>query len=86
MSDVVYVPLSVQARIRETIQDLPSLTLADIPLDDSCPICLNTFSSILEAQENEDMDAPPSALAPKQSEMAGVTKLDGCGHIFCRFE
>lgn len=86
MSDVVYMPLSVQARIRDTIQALPSLTAQDIPLDESCPICLNKFSSILEAEVDDEAESITSSLAPKHPELAGVTKLEGCGHMFCRLE
>jgi len=48
--------------------------------DDRCPICTETFLSILALEEMaEAMDTP--AMSPYDQ---GVTKLSGCGHKFCR--
>lgn len=68
--------LSPQARMEMFLLSLPALNKdsSDIALEDSCPICLIPFTSIFA----EDCNAEP--------EMAGVTKLMGCGHIFCRRE
>ena len=69
--------MSPQDRIETFLQSLPVLDKdSDLPvvLEDSCPICLMPFSSILA----EDCSAEP--------EIVGVTKLTGCGHIFCRKE
>jgi hypothetical protein len=67
--------LSPQDRIEAFLQSLPVLDKdSDLVLEDSCPICLMPFSSIF----TEDCSAEP--------EIAGVTKLIGCGHIFCRRE
>jgi hypothetical protein len=65
--------MSPQDRIEAFLQSLPVLD-KDLVLEDSCPICLMPFSSIFA----EDCSAEP--------EIAGVTKLTGCGHIFCRRE
>jgi len=65
--------LSPQARMEIFLSSLPALNKdSDIALEDSCPICLIPFTSIFA----EDSSAEPEA--------AGVTKLMGCGHIFCR--
>ncbi|CDO71385.1 hypothetical protein BN946_scf184908.g143 [Trametes cinnabarina] len=72
--------LSVQERIELAISRLPVLTKADIPIEDSCPICLNPFDAILEPKAADGaVESPPEA-----DELAGVTKLVACGHIFCR--
>lgn len=80
----VDIPMTAQDRIRLAIHTLPTLAAKDVNLDDSCAICLNGFASILEENENavqedagEDRDAP--------SEL-GITRLVGCGHLFCRKE
>jgi len=67
--------MSPQDRIEIFLESLPVLNKdSDVVLEDSCPICLMPFSSIFA----EDCSAEP--------ELAGVTKLMGCGHIFCRRE
>jgi len=52
-------------------------------IDESCPICYNTFmSSIAEEEMAVAMDSPAVA-----SQHLGVTRLSGtCGHAFCRKE
>lgn len=57
-----------------------------------CPICLNSFHSILSddpngSRKNEELDA--NCLLCKDVEKPcthGVVKLEACGHIFCRME
>ena len=71
--------LSMQERIRLAISRLPILTKAEIPPEDSCPICLNPFDAILEGNDQAEASG-----APESDETAGVTKLVGCGHVFCR--
>lgn len=64
-----------QDRIEIFLESLPVLNKdSDVVLEDSCPICLMPFASIFA----EDCSAEP--------QMAGVTKLTGCGHVFCRRE
>ncbi|KAG7449315.1 uncharacterized protein BT62DRAFT_992354 [Guyanagaster necrorhizus] len=58
-------------RVGQLIQSLVVLEKHTVPLQDSCPICLIPFSDFFDDGDN---------LAPD----CGVTKLDGCGHIFCR--
>ncbi|KAI9001385.1 hypothetical protein BD414DRAFT_533131 [Trametes punicea] len=75
-------PLPVQERIQLAISQLPLLAKEDIPLQDSCPICLNSFDAIVEGKSTTDevgREPPESA-----DELAGVTKLVACGHVFCR--
>ncbi|KAI0322456.1 hypothetical protein OF83DRAFT_1049157 [Amylostereum chailletii] len=58
------------------LSKLPSLTREDIPhVDDACPICLLTFRSLL--------DSPPTSSLAGGSSSGGVTRVEGCGHIFC---
>ncbi|KAF5387818.1 hypothetical protein D9615_000370 [Tricholomella constricta] len=65
------VPNDVCNRISTLIDSLPALTAQDLPdIEDTCPICLTSFSSIF-------LDADPET---------GVTKLVACNHIFCRKE
>ena len=67
--------MSPQDRIEIFLESLPVLDKdSNFVLEDSCPICLMPFTSIFA----EDCSAEP--------EIAGVTKLTGCGHIFCRRE
>jgi hypothetical protein len=67
--------------IRTVLASLPVLSKDDVPLDDSCPICLIPFQSVLDEKAGEagceSVDAGCDS---------GVTKLVGCGHIFCRKE
>lgn len=67
--------LTNEQRIERAILTLPTLAAKDVPPDDTCPICLTAFSTIIDAPA-EDSDA----------DTAGVTKLEGCGHLFCRVE
>lgn len=67
--------MSPQDRIEMFLESLPVLNKdSDLVLEDSCPICLMPFASIFA----EDCSTEP--------EIAGVTKLAGCGHTFCRRE
>ncbi|KAF7776690.1 hypothetical protein Agabi119p4_5083 [Agaricus bisporus var. burnettii] len=63
--------LSATDRARQFAEKLPILSKDDIPLEDHCPICLVPFLEILSLTR-DTLDDP------------GVTKLEGCGHIFCR--
>ena len=73
--------LSVPERIERAISLLPALIKAEIPQDDSCPICLNPFDTIFEGSSLTEITEEPT---PAPGEIAGVTKLVGCGHIFCK--
>jgi hypothetical protein len=65
--------LSTADRARQFAQELPTLSQDQVPLDDYCPICLVPFLEIL-SPARDTQDDP------------GVTKIEGCGHIFCRRE
>lgn len=65
--------LSATDRARQFAEKLPILSKDDVPLEDHCPICLVPFLEILSLTR-DTLDDP------------GVTKLEGCGHIFCRRE
>ena len=71
--------LTTQNMIQQAISALPTLTTTDIPLDDSCAICLTAFDAVL-AEEAE------MKVSTQNKEDYGVTKLVDCGHMFCRKE
>jgi len=60
-------------RISSLIDSLPTLTKDDVDIHDYCPICFEDFKTILDDDGSE-------------SEPAGITKLEGCSHVFCRKE
>ena len=63
--------------VANALASLDLLPIKDIPnLDDSCPICLMTFQSILEQRQD--------VLQGKI--VAGVARVGGCGHMFCAEE
>ncbi|GJE84983.1 C3HC4-type zinc finger protein [Phanerochaete sordida] len=69
--------LTPEQRVERAVQALPTLAAHDVPADDSCPICLLPFASVLGGEN----------VGPGHSrELAGVTKLAGCGHVFCRLD
>ena len=77
------VPMTTLDRIRLAIDQLPTLTTNDVQLDDSCAICLTGFESILsdeaEVKAANDLDVDTAI-------ELGITRLAGCGHLFCRKE
>ena len=77
------VPITTLDRIRFAISQLPTLNAKEVQLDDSCAICVSGFASILsdeaEAKQSSDFDADTEI-------ELGITKLIGCGHLFCRKE
>jgi len=58
--------------VRTFIQDLPVLSKEQVSLEDNCPICLVPFLEILQVKEDDEEN--------------GITKIEGCGHLFCRKE
>lgn len=78
------IPLTPEQRIGHAITKLSTLTADQVTLDDSCPICLVPFSSIINGTAQND--GVLTGVAPKPVKLCGVTKLDGCGHVFCRVE
>ena len=60
-------------RISRLIDSLPTLTKDDVDIHDYCPICFVDFKTILDDNDSE-------------SEPAGITRLVGCSHVFCRKE
>ncbi|KAI0326682.1 hypothetical protein GY45DRAFT_1328644 [Cubamyces sp. BRFM 1775] len=79
--DVSELHLPMQERVQLAISRLPHLSKGEIPLQESCPICLTPFDTILE---NEAAGDASEGVPLEQGEKAGVTKLVACGHIFCR--
>lgn len=76
--------LTTQERVALAISRLPTLTKNEIPLDDACPICLISLSSIYEGRSQDE--GTLVGLTAQPISLSGVTKLDGCGHVFCRVE
>lgn len=69
--------LTLDAAATAAISRLPDLDEKDIDnLDDSCPICLLSFRSLLDDTAEEVLG---------ESSM-GLTKVEACGHIFCMNE
>lgn len=83
-SDDVEIPLTAEQRVVSAIQNLPILPAQHVPLDEACPICLMSFASILDGSaQNEGV---LHDVASKPIPLSGVTRLEGCGHVFCRVE
>lgn len=92
---VELIPLTTDQRIAKAVEQLPVLTAGQIPLEDSCPICLIPFPAILEDvswQKTSEGPLPPSTCVrgfvgnTGPVHLGGVTRLAGCGHVFCRLE
>lgn len=79
-------PPTVQELIEDAIGRLETLAEPQIPLEDSCPICLNSFMSIVKDTTSGDSKADPIGLAETSSPSLGVTRLQPCGHVFCKLE
>ncbi|EAU84747.1 hypothetical protein CC1G_00266 [Coprinopsis cinerea okayama7 len=86
------VPVEVQEQIKSAVRNLPKLGKHDVEEDEICAICLTPFSAILaEADAANGVEAPPSQPVPgsyiedEEGEcLEGITKVDVCGHRFCR--
>lgn len=73
-----------QTLIEQAISGLPTLSKAEVPVDDNCGICLQNFGAIVDGEVQNE-----GSLELEGGEtvaLSGVTKLAGCGHIFCRLE
>ncbi|TFK28784.1 hypothetical protein FA15DRAFT_691563 [Coprinopsis marcescibilis] len=84
------IPREVQEQIRQAIRDLPVLAKGGFDEHEMCAICLMPFSSIPSEgnqtgdnlnQQNEAQSIPQEQL---EDTVYGVTKLDYCGHTFCK--
>ncbi|KAH8106012.1 hypothetical protein BXZ70DRAFT_1061436 [Cristinia sonorae] len=74
----------VETLIGGAILGLPSLVKEQVTLEDNCGICLQSFGTILE---DESLNGMLLELEGGQKvELSGVTKLEGCGHVFCRLD
>jgi hypothetical protein len=80
--------LSPHDRITILLASLPVLEKDAIDLEEPCPICLMPFSIVLADEGDAGLTSAESNKEGKDKEEAlgGVTKLMGCGHIFCRRE
>ncbi|KZT13066.1 uncharacterized protein LAESUDRAFT_754084 [Laetiporus sulphureus 93-53] len=77
----------VHGRALAAILQLPVLNRDEIPIEDSCPICLNSLGDICSGSiQNEGTYQEYHAEAAQEIPLSGVTKLVGCGHMFCRVD
>lgn len=82
--------LSPHDRIKILLASLPVLGKDAVDLDEPCPICLMPFSSVLADEADAGLSSVESNKEAvekekyKEEDLGGVTKLVGCGHIFCR--
>lgn len=76
--------MEIQDLLLDVIESLPKLSPESISLEDICPICLLSFATILSEQEKppEGPDLSPPRLS--FDGYLGITKLNQCGHVFCR--
>lgn len=86
LDDDSIIPLTAEQRIGRAIARLPTLSKDQISLNDPCPICLLPFSSILDGTAQSTESVFPPCGTPEVVNLRGVTKLEGCGHMFCRAE
>ncbi|KAI0796844.1 hypothetical protein C8Q75DRAFT_214029 [Abortiporus biennis] len=80
--------------MQTAISNLPRLSREDLKenLDDSCPICLVPFENILGSGKREGGGGGLLSFGgffERREEREnvvddGVTRLEGCGHVFCR--
>ncbi|KAF9534881.1 hypothetical protein CPB83DRAFT_843090 [Crepidotus variabilis] len=76
-----------QPRIKTFLESLPELHKRDVDLEESCPICLVPFGALFAEHEAATSTAtldPSQEFAEEKRVAGGITKLAGCGHIFCR--
>ncbi|KII94821.1 hypothetical protein PLICRDRAFT_193049 [Plicaturopsis crispa FD-325 SS-3] len=71
------IALTVYERAAHAISSLPALPRDAVPVDDACAICLVPFKDILEVEDALEEDAE------EWGGRGGVTKVEGCGHMFC---
>lgn len=85
---------SSRDKIRDVLAALPVLSkeaMAGVDLEEPCPICLVPLSTVF-AEEGAAAAAEKSGADEEGKEedneevLVGVTKLEGCGHVFCRRE
>jgi len=79
-------------RINTLLASLPILGKDAVDLEEPCPICLMPFSSVFADEADARLKSAESNVEMHEKEkgndgaLGGVTKLLGCGHIFCRRE
>ncbi|EPQ58994.1 hypothetical protein GLOTRDRAFT_135989 [Gloeophyllum trabeum ATCC 11539] len=75
--------LSPYDRARLLVSRLPELKPEAVDLDECCPICLLTFRTFFEEGSGSGNENKEGGYEQSDNER-GVTKLVGCGHVFCR--
>jgi hypothetical protein len=82
--------ITIPEKIKQFIRDLPVVPKGEVPLEENCPICLIPFSEIIkeeeEAVKKKEESSAENVEKEEEPEELVVTKLDKCGHIFCRRE
>lgn len=82
----------IQQLISSAVKNLPVLREADVDPEEMCAICLNTFKAVF-LEEEEYVRKHKRSLGLKETSkegeedlLLGLTKVDYCGHTFCRRE
>ncbi|THH31323.1 hypothetical protein EUX98_g2894 [Antrodiella citrinella] len=74
----------VQRLIDQTILNLPTLRKNQVPVDDSCGICLQPFDAIVNGDRQETGEGTMTLGSGEEIRLDGITRLEECGHMFCR--
>ena len=74
----------VQRLIAQDVLALPTLRKDEIPHEDNCGICLQTYAAIMD--DDKQSEETVQLEGGQEVKVGGVTKLEGCGHMFCRLE
>jgi len=79
-------------RIKAVLASLPVIGKEGVDLEEPCPICLLSFEGVFK-EEEERLSGKERAEKNEGEgqeedweDVGGVTKLVGCGHVFCRKE
>ncbi|PPR06594.1 hypothetical protein CVT24_001775 [Panaeolus cyanescens] len=75
--------VAMKAIIDSAIMALPVLVRADVKAhgEELCSVCYFSYDQKFEDEEKAKKEAPEEAA---EERVLGVTKVDGCGHLFCR--
>ncbi|KAJ3546169.1 hypothetical protein NMY22_g2167 [Coprinellus aureogranulatus] len=80
----------VQQLIVNAVRNLPVLRKADVDPDEMCAICLNSFETVFQEEADYVRDHKRSlglketSSAGEEDLLLGLTKVEHCGHTFCR--
>ena len=82
----------IQQAIINAVNGLPVLRKSDVDPEEMCAICLNSFEAVFQ-EEVDYVKEHKKRLGLKESStegeddlLLGLTKVEHCGHTFCRRE